>query len=104
MQFTRANLVSRFGRALLAAVLLAVQAAAATHELEHALHEHDDPACALHLYCGNTSNVATSDADVARNIACDQPPLSSLPRFSFSDRIADYRARAPPIISSRSFV
>ncbi len=84
--------------ALLAAALLGAQAAAVTHEYDHALHKHDAP-CALHIYADHSSKAAPASVPAA---PCAAPAGHPLPDAAFPTTyglLAACRARAPPLFS-----
>lgn len=94
MHSPRAQLLSRL---LIAAALLLATSLASAHELEHALEQHDEPACALHLLADHTGKTLLAVAlDVSvlpyrpvneSRVACAAPRTHT----------TSFRARAPPV-------
>ena len=84
---------------LLALALVAVQAAATAHELEHALNAHDKPSCVLHLYAEHGSATPTPHVAIATPTPCDT--VYTFERIGIVVLIPafDYQVRAPPALS-----
>lgn len=86
---------------LLAVALLAVQALTFAHELQHDLHQHDDPSCVLHLH---TKHAGHPSADVALVVVAASRALAPSTESGAIDTtpVLGYRTRAPPLSSVRS--
>jgi hypothetical protein len=86
-----------FTRLLTAAALLLATSLAAAHELEHALEQHDEPACALHLLAQHAGKtllaVAPTVPFLAYRSIAGTHVASPTPRTG----VASFRARAPPV-------
>jgi len=76
--------------------LLLLQTTAAAHELEHALEQHDEPACALHLYNGHAGKPAVADTGAPLVIVVAVYTPVSAKTVSDAPRLLAYRGRAPP--------
>jgi hypothetical protein len=90
----------RISFGLLAGLFLAVQAAALTHELNHVLHQHDNPSCALHLYAENPGKASAADCSFAIGVVHDTPTVPPQTIFVSLERALGYHVRAPPHSSS----
>jgi hypothetical protein len=81
---------------LAALALLILQTAAFAHEIEHDLEQHDEPACALHLYTGQAGKPAGTDAIPIITITPTFYTVIPNPHAPRSQRLPAYRGRAPP--------
>lgn len=87
---------------LLAAAFVAVTNAALAHELKHELKQHDEIACALHLYSGHHGKAA-APCRAPLPVATSDAPATATPAGFRSATVAlGYRGRAPPPASDRS--
>lgn len=80
---------------LLAAVLLAAQASAATHELQHDLRQHNDASCALHLHAKQAAQAAAVPA-LPAIAPPDAAPCAVPVVAAVAASTLGYRTRAPP--------
>lgn len=82
---------------LIAAVMFVAQTAAAAHELKHALHEHDDPLCLLHVYAAHLGSSPATPLALPVTVVIFFPVES--PFISFLARTPRYlipHSQAPP--------
>jgi hypothetical protein len=89
----------RFPAFLAVLLFLGLQTIAAAHELDHALANHDSPACALHLFSDHSGKSLTSSTTFA--VA---PIVHALSAVSFASCVpcattVSFQSRAPPRIS-----
>jgi hypothetical protein len=84
-------------RWLTAAALLCATTIAAAHELEHALQQHDEPACALHLLAGHGGKGLVADNFVVPVIAYRPVTAAFVAAALPQDSLPVPRARAPPV-------
>jgi hypothetical protein len=82
---------------LLTAMLLWVGAAAAAHELDHALDNHQEP-CALHHYAGHHGGLPAANTHPPAPPAEARLDLSCSRQFFSELRPAPYAVRAPPSV------
>jgi hypothetical protein len=76
-------------------MLLWVGAAAAAHELGHALGQHQE-LCALHLYAGHHGGLPSADFHPPAPPIELRPDLPSSRQHLLKSRPAPYAVRAPP--------
>jgi hypothetical protein len=82
---------------LIAAVMFLAQTAAAAHEFKHALHEHDDPLCLLHVYAAHHGSTPATPLALLITVFIFYPV--ELPLISFYARVPRYfipHSQAPP--------
>src|SRR5688572_1458748 len=84
-------------RLLIGAALLLVTAVAAAHELEHALDQHDEPACALHLLAEHAGKAVAADVTVAPIVPYQSVLWSFIAASSPRTAVRAPRARSPPV-------
>lgn len=90
--------ITRFAPWLLAAVLLTVQALTFAHELQHDLHQHDDPSCVLHLHLKQTGHPPAAIALLPSSASHDMAPAAACTEAAAAP-VLGYRTRAPPLTS-----
>lgn len=90
------------GSWLLAAAFVAITTTALAHELQHDLEQHDDSACALHLYAGGSAKAPAGGYAIAVSGVHDRPAVSGQTIFPFPPRVLGYNVRAPPASFVRS--
>jgi hypothetical protein len=97
MTFARLIASGRLQRALLvAATLLVVQTAAAAHELQHALHHEENPACALHLYANHFGKGPTQAVVISLPSQPQDAPATRIPGVMPAATALGYYTRGPP--------
>jgi hypothetical protein len=79
------------------ALFLALQTVALTHELDHALSNHDSPTCALHLFGdhGGKSLTSVSTPGIAPN--ADAAPIVARAQLLPRPNAVPFQSRAPPL-------
>ena len=84
-------------RWLTAAALLCATTIAAAHELEHALEQHDEPACALHLLAGHGGKGLVVASFVVPVIPYRSVAAAFIAASLPQDTLPVPRARSPPV-------
>jgi hypothetical protein len=84
------------GAFLVAAILLVAQTAAAAHELQHALHHHDNPSCAMHLFADHVGKAPSNVVAISLPRQLHDAPIARVPAFVPATTALRYYTRGPP--------
>jgi hypothetical protein len=100
MAITRLIASARMRRAfMIAAMLVVAQTAAAAHELQHALHHHENPSCAMHLFADHVGKAPSTVVAISLPRQLHEAPITRIPAFVPATTALRYYTRGPPRFS-----
>lgn len=81
---------------VVAIMFLAAQTAAAAHELQHALHHHENPSCAMHLYADHVGKAPSDVVAVSLPRQLHDAPAARVLVLVPTTTALGYYTRGPP--------